>query len=47
MGASEKAMVRAILVAARVPKHHIGWMVESCPSVERAREIYGRYARTR
>lgn len=39
---NEQAMVAAILRAARVPQRDITWMVESCPSVERARELYSR-----
>lgn len=39
---NEQAIVRAILTAARVKRSDIPWMVESCPSVERARELYGR-----
>jgi hypothetical protein len=42
LSVNEQAMVRAILVAARVPRRDIDWMVESCPSIERARELYSR-----
>lgn len=42
LNATDRAMVRAILAAARVKRSDIEWMVESCPSVERARELYSR-----
>jgi hypothetical protein len=38
----EKRMVRALLFAAGVDKSQHDWIVEACPSVEWARETYGR-----
>lgn len=42
MSPIDQAIVRAILTAAKVPRRDHDWMVESCPSVERARELYSR-----
>lgn len=41
----ERAIVRAILVAAKVPDSERDWMVASCPSMQRARELYPRGVR--
>lgn len=45
MSEVEKRIVRALLMAAKVDRKHLDWMVESCPSVARAREFYGRAPR--
>jgi hypothetical protein len=45
MAIIEKAMIRAILIAARVPRRDLEWMTESCPSVEEARASYPRQHR--
>lgn len=39
---NEQAMVRAILVAAKVKRSDIEWMVASCPSIEKARALFSR-----
>lgn len=42
MTPNEKASVRAILIAAKVKRSDIDWMVESCPDIETARARYSR-----
>lgn len=39
MNDSDRANVRAMLMAARFPQRDIEWMVASCPSVERCKAV--------
>ena len=45
MSESDKNLVRAMLRAARYPERDIGWMTDSCPSVQRCREVCGEHMR--
>lgn len=42
MSPTDNAIVRAILIAARVKRSDIEWMLESCPDVATARALYSR-----
>jgi hypothetical protein len=39
MSQSEQALVRAMIIAAKFPAHDVDWMVASCPSVARCKEV--------
>jgi len=44
---SERQLVRAMLIAAGFDERHLDWMVASCPSLQRCREVCNQERRKR